>query len=268
MASLAHIVLALSACAAAVSPIELFALRVQALRHDGNGPFCLGAIDTLALEASFKTAATHEPFDVLDRPTIVASTPGSGAEWLVGHLRRAETRAHVTLSEYPFHEHAAQPRRLDNETNVIYVLRNPFSAYRVYRQSLDAMGARVHPDERATSIDDYVDRWWHSAVYWTSKHDARLVHYEHLLVDPLRALSGVTTLAGRLEIGEHETPAQHFNDEPPRLTKDARCGRALVGYASDDARRLADKFDMARFGYSLFESPRPFSVRVAAASKS
>lgn len=259
--------LAVVASARSTTPLDAFKQRIGSLNHEGDGPFCLGAVDNVALEASFKTAALHEPFATLERPTVVASAPGCGAEWLAAHLRRAESRAHVELSEYPFHEHAAVPRRLDNETNVIYVLRNPFSAYHAYREALDAAnggahGARVTPDERVESIDAYIERWHRAAVYWTTEHQTRLVHYEQLLVDPLRALHGIATLAGRLEIGEHETPAQHFGDEPPRLTNDGRCGRALVGYKSvERVRALGTAADLPRFGYSLFEARRPLLVR-------
>jgi hypothetical protein len=261
-----HTILFLATATTSKSIIQAFKQRVGLLNHQGDGPYCLGAIDHLALEASFRTAADHEPFKTLRRPTIVASTPGAHAEWLAAHLRRSEPSAHITLSEYPFHEHVGEPLRIDNETNYLYVLRDPFSAYATYRDDVESLPASVRAkvNKEIATIDDYVEHWRRSAIYWTTHHDARVIHYEHLLVDPMRALRGVVSMAGQLDIGEHETPSQALRDEPPRLTRDGRCGRALIGYTEPRVRELAKAGEMARFGYSVYTATeRTFTVRAA-----
>jgi hypothetical protein len=139
------------------------------------------------------TSSTHPRFMVR-----VASVPRSGSTYLLSLLACLGMEAYGT--HHPFFTSIGGIDDLgDADVDVtILLVRNPFDTYRSY----DIFSERMRGWGPPKSFEDFVGLWEKTNLHWTQSEVASktssvgrllVLRYEHLLADPVQALSALVT---------------------------------------------------------------------------
>jgi len=286
----------------ATAPLDadIVALREAAARlpRGGAGPYCLGAVGTLALQGSFKThsaplggspggsaggSAPETPGDRggaerhLDLAPILllAAAPQSGSSWLAAAFERGAHYQAVATTHYPFFEadDEALVKYADGASSlhaVVLLVRNVFDAHRAYVRDFAQLVKSQHRKRAAyyvpLTLDAFAHRWAAHNAYWMrSTHHAFIVHYEQLRGDPQAALLGAAALPVDLALA-HISPAL-LTAPPPRLVEHGACEHALDALNATTVRRIVTLARTAELGYSLVQAAHPWPLVVGGAQQ-
>ena len=240
--------------------------------HAGASTLCLGAIGTSALVFKApRRANTTRTVSSSQRTLAMASAPRSGASWLAASLERAQRFTSVATTHYPFFD---DRQRLVDGTwpePAVLVVRNPFEAYRSYRDNLRALSLARHRTSAAwpeLSLDEFSRRWLVLNRYWAENRSALVLSLESVAANPRTAVGETLELGDKIVAWWREQPAAARRAPAPTLSRTTRrCGTALVGVVSSahELETLVAHHDLSRYGYSLAKAPQPWHVVESAA---